>query len=325
MEKIKIAILGYGNLGKSVEKVAKNTSDIEVIAIFSRRNPSDIKSAYAPVYHIDDILNFKDKIDVVVLCGGSANDLEIQTPQIAAIFNTVDSFDTHKKIPEYFKKVNLVAKDASTLSMISSGWDPGLFSLARIIFDSVLPKGQTHTFWGKGVSQGHSDAIRRVLGVKDAKQYTIPKEEIINSIKNGEKIEITAQNSHLRECFVVLDGSRPKEEVENEIKNMPNYFAGYETIVNFISQEELDKNHKNLPHGGKVLRIGKSSEDTSHVLEFSLNLDSNPDFTASVNVACARAVYRLAKEGNKGAISIFDIAPKYYSEEKYEDLLAKKL
>jgi diaminopimelate dehydrogenase len=325
MKKIKIGIIGYGNLGRGVEEAVKHCEDIELVAVFTRRDKDSVKTKGAKVESLDNLANYKDEIDICVLCGGSATDILTQAPKIAEMFNTVDSFDTHAKVPEYFATMDSIAKKSGKLSMISTGWDPGLFSVMRVLFESVLPKGGNYTFWGKGISQGHSDAIRRIEGVLDAKQYTIPKEDVIKSLKDGEKIEITATSSHIRECFVVVDEKADKAKIEQSIKTMPNYFEGYETIVHFISQEELDKNHNRLPHGGKVIRYGATSEQNNEVVEFSLNLDSNPEFTASVNIACVRALYKMAQEGKTGAYTILDVPVGYFSPKSSEELRAHYL
>lgn len=299
------------------------------MAFFTRRNPKtlDLKEYGVNAYHMNDILSFKDKIDVMILCGGSATDLPSQTPELAKYFNVVDSFDTHANIPTHFKNVDASAKEGGYLGLISTGWDPGMFSLNRAIMESILPNGEDYTFWGKGVSQGHSDAIRRIKGVKDARQYTIPKDEAITRVRNGEMPKLSIRDKHLRECFVVLEDGASEEYVRNEIVNMPNYFADYDTIVHFISEEELKKNHSNLPHGGFVIRSGTTglNDENKHVIEYSLKLDSNPEFTGSVLAAYARAVYRLHKEGNTGAITVFDVAPKYLSDKSYDELLAHTL
>lgn len=310
----KIAIVGYGNLGKGVERAVKLTNDMTLVGVFTRRAPETVATEGTPVYSMDDLVNMKDEIDVCILCGGSATDLPKQTPELAKLFNTVDSFDTHAKIPEHFANVDQVAKEHQTTSIISVGWDPGLFSLNRLMADSILTKGDTVTFWGKGVSQGHSDAIRRIEGVVDAVQYTIPNDEVIGRLKDGEKIELTTRDKHVRECFVVTSEGVDQDVVKEKIVTMPNYFDEYDTTVHFISQDELEKEHKQgMPHGGKVLRIGETSDQTKQVYEFSLDLDSNPEFTASVLVAYARACARLSAEGVFGAQTVFDIAPKYIS------------
>lgn len=324
MDKINVAIIGYGNLGKGAEKAIEFCNDMNLIGVFSRRKNINTKSGVRS-YHIDELMKFKNKIDVCLLCGGSATDLDIQGPEIAKKFNTVDSFDTHAKIPEYFEKINNSSKRGKTLSLISTGWDPGLFSMNRLLSESILPNGHTFTFWGKGVSQGHSDAIRRIKGVKNAIQYTIPVEDVIEKIKSGEKIKLETKDKHKRECFVVIEENADKIEIEKEIKTMPNYFEDYDTKVNFISEEELIKNHKGMPHGGKVIRIGETSENIKQIYEFSLNLESNPEFTSSVNVAYIRGVYRMNKEGKTGAISVFDVPLSYISilspEEQRKKLL----
>lgn len=326
---IKIGICGFGNLGRGVAAAVKKCSDMELVGVFTRRNPKtlDLKEYDVNAYHMNDILSFKDKIDVMILCGGSATDLPSQTPELAKYFNVVDSFDTHANIPTHFKNVDASAKEGGYLGLISTGWDPGMFSLNRAIMESILPNGEDYTFWGKGVSQGHSDAIRRIKGVKDARQYTIPKDEAITRVRNGEMPKLSIRDKHLRECFVVLEDGASEEYVRNEIVNMPNYFADYDTIVHFISEEELKKNHSNLPHGGFVIRSGTTglNDENKHVIEYSLKLDSNPEFTGSVLAAYARAVYRLHKEGNTGAITVFDVAPKYLSDKSYDELLAHTL
>ncbi len=311
MKKIKIGIMGYGNLGKGVLKSAKQNNDIEVVGVFSRRDNFVIEGVNT--VHISKVADYKDKIDVMILCGGSATDLPEQGPVMAELFNTVDSFDTHAKIPGYFEAVDKAAKSSGNLSIISVGWDPGLFSLNRLIGQCILPEGKDYTFWGKGVSQGHSDAIRRIEGVQDGKQYTIPKEEALNKVRNGENPELTTREKHSRVCYVVLKDDADKNKVENEIKTMPNYFSGYDTEVNFISQEELDKNHSGLPHGGFVIRSGITGDGNKERIEFSLSLDSNPEFTSSVLVAYARAIARMAAEGKKGACTVFDVPPAYLS------------
>ena len=289
----RIAILGYGNLGRGVECAIKKNSDMELVAIFTRRNPEDLKTnSNTQVVSIDEIEQWKNKVDVLVICGGSATDLPIQTPKYAKLFNVVDSFDTHAKIPEHFKNVDESAKANNKTAIISVGWDPGMFSLNRLYASAILPDGKDYTFWGKGVSQGHSDAIRRIEGVADAKQYTIPIDSALDAVRNGSNPELSTRQKHKRECFVVLkDGAEPFK-IEQEIKTMPNYFAEYDTKVNFISQEELNKNHSGIPHGGFVLRIGETSDNTKHLIEYSLKLDSNPEFTSSVFIAYARACAR---------------------------------
>lgn len=319
---IRIGILGYGNLGKGVEKAVEKNSDIELKAVFTRRDPSTltIQSKSAKVVSINDIEKYKDEIDVLIICGGSATDLPIQTPKYAKMFNVIDSFDTHAKIPEHFKNVDQAAKESGKIGIISVGWDPGLFSLNRLYANAILPDGADYTFWGKGVSQGHSDAIRRIEGVEDAKQYTIPVESALEAVRSGSNPELSTREKHTRECFVVLKKGADAKKVEEEIKTMPNYFADYDTTVHFISKEELVKNHSAIPHGGFVLRSGKTSEENSHIIEYSLKLDSNPEFTSSVLVAYARAAYRLSKEGEVGCKTVFDIAPKYLISKSDEEI-----
>lgn len=322
----RIAILGYGNLGRGVEKAVEKNSDMQLCAIFTRRNPSELKiSSDAKVVSVNEIEQWKDKIDVLIICGGSATDLPIQSPKYAKMFNIVDSFDTHAKIPQHFKNVDESALSANKTAIISVGWDPGMFSLNRLYANAILPDGNDYTFWGKGVSQGHSDAIRRIEGVKDAKQYTIPIEAALEAVRNGENPQLATREKHKRECFVVLKEGANPEKIEKEIKTMPNYFSDYDTTVHFISQEELDKNHSGIPHGGFVLRSGETSPNTKHIIEYSLKLDSNPEFTSSVLVAYARAIHRLNKEGNYGAKTVFDIAPKYLSAKTPEELRATML
>lgn len=305
-QKIRIGIVGYGNLGKGAELAVQNNPDMELVAVFSRRNLPGTASG-KPAVSIQEAASYKDKIDVMLLCGGSATDLVEQGPQLAALFHTVDSFDTHAKIPEYFAAMDNVAKKAGTVAAISVGWDPGLFSLNRLLAGTVLPQGQDYTFWGKGVSQGHSDALRRIAGVKDAKQYTIPKEEIIAAVRAGEEPAVSATVAHIRDCYVVAELGADLAAIEQEIKTMPNYFVGYETHVTFLSEAEFQANHAGIPHGGFVFRSGQTSPNTNHVIEFALKLDSNPEFTASVLAAYARAVFRLAKHGFTGACTVFDI------------------
>lgn len=310
---IKIGIVGYGNLGRGVEQVISLCDDMEVVGVFTRRNPQDVSTLGSNAYKMKDLYDFKDKIDVCILCGGSANDLPEQTPAISQHFNTVDSFDNHANIPAHFQRVDQASKVNGTVSIISVGWDPGLFSINRLIGEAILAKGETHTFWGKGVSQGHSDAIRRIDGVKSGIQYTIPNEEIIERISNGEKLELSPRQKHTRLCYVVLEDGAEKEVIEEKIVTMPDYFADYDTKVEFIKQEEFHKSHSGMPHGGRVLRIGNTNEGIKQVYEFNLKLDNNPEFTASVNVAYARACHRLAKEGKQGAFTVLDIPPKYLS------------
>lgn len=326
---IKIGICGYGNLGKGVLAAIKNSPDMELVKVFTRRDPKtvsiDLEGDY--VASMDDILSYQDKIDVMILCGGSRTDLPDQTPYLAKYFNVVDSYDTHANIPSHYSNVDKEAKDGGHIGLISTGWDPGMFSLNRAIMESILPCGNDYTFWGKGVSQGHSDAIRRIDGVLDARQYTIPKDEAINRVRNGENPNLTTREKHLRECFVVPREGADLAYIESEIKNMPNYFSDYDTIVHFVSMEELKKNHNKLPHGGFVIRSGKTgfNLENNHVIEYSLRLDSNPEFTGSVLVAYARAVYRLHYEGKTGCMTVFDVALKYLTTLPYEELLKHTL
>ena len=323
MEKIRIGIAGYGNLGRGVEMAIAQNPDMELVALFTRRDPSSVKTASSvPVYAADDAEQMKDKIDVLILCGGSATDLPEQGPHFASMFNTIDSFDTHAKIPEYFASVDNAAKNAGKTSIISVGWDPGLFSLNRLYSEAVLPCGETYTFWGKGVSQGHSDAIRRISGVKNAIQYTVPVPEAVDKARSGENPTLTTREKHTRECFVVLEDGADAKRIENEIKTMPNYFADYNTTVHFISEEEFIRDHKAMPNGGFVIRSGKTgaSEETSQIIEFGLTLGSNPQFTSSVLVAYARAAYRLNQKGDIGAKSVLDIAPALLSPKTPEEL-----
>lgn len=310
---IRVAIVGYGNLGRGVELALKQNPDMSLVGVFTRREPDTVTTQGAPAYAMEDLVGKKAEIDVCILCGGSATDLPEQTPAVTKDFNTVDSFDTHAKIPEHFDRVNQVGKANQTLAVISTGWDPGLFSLNRLYAQSILPEGETYTFWGKGVSQGHSDALRRIPGVADATQYTIPNEAVIEALKAGQKINVTTRDKHFRQCFVVLEEDGDAAAVKEAIITMPNYFAEYDTEVNFISQAELDKEHKAMPHGGKVLHTGTTGTDTQQVIEYNLALASNPEFTASVLVAYARACVRLAQEGHTGAMTVLDIAPKYLS------------
>ncbi len=324
MMSIRIGILGYGNLGRGVECAMKQNPDMELVAVFTRRSPEKV-SIYTKgtaVCHVDDMESWKDKIDVMILCGGSATDLPEQTPHAVKYFNVVDSFDTHARIPEHFASVDAAAKESGKIGIISVGWDPGMFSLIRMISGAVLPDGKDYTFWGKGVSQGHSDAIRRIEGVRNAKQYTIPVDEALERVRNGENPELTTREKHIRECFVVAEEGADLEKIENEIKTMPNYFADYDTIVHFISEEELMREHSGIPHGGFVIRSGKTglNGENSHIIEYSLKLDSNPEFTSSVIVAYARAAYRMAKDGLSGAKTVFDVAPCYISPMSNEEL-----
>ena len=315
--KTRIGILGYGNLGRGIECAIAQNPDMELVAVFTRRNPETVKilTDGVKVYSVDDALDMKDQIDVMILCGGSATDLPKQTPEYAKYFNVVDSFDTHAKIPEHFAATDASAKKNGNIAVISCGWDPGMFSLNRLYANAILPVGNDYTFWGKGVSQGHSDAIRRVEGVANAKQYTVPVESALEAVRNGENPELTTRQKHTRECFVVAKEGADLARIEEEIKTMPNYFADYDTTVNFITEEELAANHSGIPHGGFVIRSGKTgwNEEHSHIIEYSLKLDSNPEFTASVIVACARAAFRMKQEGMTGCKTIFDIAPAYMS------------
>ena len=323
---IKLGILGYGNLGRGVENAMKFNKDMELCAIFTRRNPETVKvNSNTPVVSVNDIEQWKDKLDVLIICGGSATDLPVQTPKYAEMFNVIDSFDTHAKIPEHFANVDKAAKKSGKVAIISLGWDPGMFSLNRLFGNVLLPNGKDYTFWGKGISQGHSDAIRRIKGVKNAKQYTIPVEEALKSVRNGENPELTTRQKHTRECFVVLEEGADPKQIEHEIVTMPNYFSDYDTTVHFITEEELVKNHSGIPHGGFVIRTGETSVGTKHVIEYSLKLDSNPEFTSSVLVAYARACYRLNKEGQSGCKTIFDIAPAYLTNKTNEELISSML
>ena len=321
---IRVGIYGYGNLGRGIECAIKQNPDMELVAVFTRRDPSTVKilTEGVSVYKTEQALDMTDKIDVMILCGGSATDLPEQTPYLAKYFNVVDSFDTHAKIPEHFENVNKSAMEGGRVGIISVGWDPGMFSLNRLYASCILPKGKDYTFWGKGVSQGHSDAIRRVKGVKNGKQYTIPVEKALEAVRGGNAPELTTREKHIRECFVVAEEGANLLEIEREIKEMPNYFADYDTIVHFISEEELIRDHGGIPHGGFVIRSGKTgwNEENTHIIEYSLKLDSNPEFTASVIVAYARACARLFAEGQRGAKTVFDIAPSYLSILKGEEI-----
>lgn len=326
---IKVGIMGYGNLGKGIECAIKQNDDLELVAVFTRRDPATVSilTAGVPIYKADEAVNHKDEIDVLILCGGSATDLPEQTKEYAKYFNVVDSFDTHARIPEHFANVDASAKAAGKVGIISVGWDPGMFSLNRMYANAILPNGSDYTFWGKGVSQGHSDAIRRVEGVVDGKQYTIPVESALEAVRSGSNPELTTRQKHVRECFVVAAEGADKAKIEAEIKNMPNYFSDYDTTVHFISQEELNKNHSGIPHGGFVIRSGKTgwNEENTHVIEYSLKLDSNPEFTASVIVAYARAAYKLNKEGQSGCKTVFDIAPAYLTAMSGDEIRAHLL
>ena len=326
---IRIGILGYGNLGRGVECAIKHNPDLELAAVFTRRDPASVKilTETAKVYHVDEAVKMKDDIDVMILCGGSATDLPVQTPEYAKYFNVVDSFDTHAKIPEHFAAVDKAAKENGKTALISAGWDPGMFSLNRLYANAIMPEGKDYTFWGKGVSQGHSDAVRRIKGVIDARQYTIPVEKALEAVRNGENPELTTREKHTREVFVVAAEGADKAKIENEIKTMPNYFDEYDTTVHFITEEEMKRDHAGLPHGGFVIRTGKTgwNDEHNHVIEYSLKLDSNPEFTSSVIAAYARAVYRLNKEGQTGCKTVFDIAPAYLSAQSSEELRAHML
>ena len=314
---MRIGILGYGNLGRGVECAIKQNPDMELAAVFTRRAPEKVSilTKSAEVCSVNDIEQWKDRIDVLILCGGSATDLPEQTPKYAELFNVIDSFDTHARIPEHFDDVDAAAKKSGHIGIISVGWDPGMFSLNRMYANAILPEGKDYTFWGKGVSQGHSDAIRRVEGVKDGKQYTIPVESALEAVRNGENPDLTTRQKHTRECFVVAEEGADLAQIENEIKTMPNYFDEYDTTVHFITEEELKRDHSGIPHGGFVIRSGKTgwNDENSHVIEYSLKLDSNPEFTSSVLAAYARAAYRMSKEGQTGAKTVFDVAPAYLS------------
>lgn len=321
---IRVGIMGYGNLGRGIECSLKQNKDMELVAVFTRRDPStvNILTEGVKVYHVDDAIKMKDDIDVLILCGGSATDLPEQTKEYAKYFNVIDSFDTHARIPEHFANVDEVAKANGNIAIISAGWDPGMFSLNRLYASAVLPQGKDYTFWGKGVSQGHSDAIRRIDGVADAKQYTVPVDSALEAVRSGSNPDLTTRQKHTRECFVVAEEGADLARIEAEIKNMPNYFADYDTTVTFISAEELKANHSGIPHGGFVIRSGNTgwNEENKHIIEYSLKLDSNPEFTASVIVAYARAAYRMKQEGATGCKTVFDIAPAYMSALSGEEL-----
>ncbi len=326
---MRIGILGYGNLGKGVESAVRQNSDMELVAVFTRRNPDDLKinTPTAKVVNVSEIEQWKDKIDVLIICGGSATDLPVQTPKYAKMFNVIDSFDTHANIPQHFEKVDEASKSADKIALISVGWDPGMFSLNRLYANSILPEGNDYTFWGRGVSQGHSDAIRRVKGVKDGKQYTVPVESAMQSVKNCENPELTTRQKHTRECYVVLEDGADAKQVEHDIVTMPNYFADYDTTVHFISEEELKKNHSGIPHGGFVFRTGKTglNKEHNHVIEYNLKLDSNPEFTSSVLIAYASAALRMYREGQRGCITVFDVPPAYLSPKTNAELLKTML
>lgn len=321
---IRIGVMGYGNLGRGVECAVKQNPDMELTAVFTRRNPEDVKilTEGAKVYHADEAKKMADQIDVLILCGGSATDLPVQTPEYAKYFTVVDSFDTHAKIPEHFAAVDQAAKEAGQVAVISAGWDPGMFSINRVYGNAILPDGSDYTFWGRGVSQGHSDAIRRIEGVKDARQYTIPVESALEAVRGGETPDLTARQKHTRECFVVAKEGADLAKIEQEIVTMPNYFSDYDTTVHFISEEELKRDHAGLPHGGFVIRSGKTgwNLENRHVIEYRLKLDSNPEFTSSVIAACARAAYRMKQEGMTGCKTVLDIPPAYFSAKTGEEL-----
>jgi len=324
--KIKIGIVGYGNVGKGVEKEIKKNKEFELVGIFTRRNIEELDTL-SKVYNLNDIKNFVGKIDVMILCQGSANDLPRYTHVIAKNFNTVDSFDTHAKIYEYFKHINKINKKSNTVSIVSVGWDPGLFSYSRLIFDCILPTGKTHTFWGSGVSQGHSEAVRSLKGVKYAVAYTHPKREAVDKVRKGEDVKLKVKDKHTRECYVVLEEDTPdiRKDIDKRIKTMPNYFAEYDTTINYIKEEEFKTKHTKMPHGGFTLAVGTTGESNKQIAELSLKLDSNPEFTASVLIAYARAAYKLAKDQNYGAYTIFDIPLTYISNKKTNDLIKKLL
>ena len=325
---MKAAILGYGNLARGIESAILQAPDIELVAVFSRRDPAGIKTVTnVPVYSVNDILNYKDEIDVLFLCGGSATDLPKQTAEYAKYFNVIDSFDTHANIPQHFAAVDASAKEAGKVAMISCGWDPGMFSLNRLYANAILPEGNDYTFWGKGVSQGHSDAVRRIKGVKNAKQYTIPVESALERVRACENPDLTTREKHTRECFVVAEEGADLAKIEEEIKTMPNYFADYDTTVHFISEEEFNRDHSEIPHGGFVFRTGVTGfeKEHKHVIEYNLKLDSNPEFTGSVLTAFGRAVYRMYKEGMTGCKTVFDVAPAYLSPLSGEELRAHLL
>ncbi|MBQ9252424.1 MAG: diaminopimelate dehydrogenase [Clostridia bacterium] len=323
---MRIGIYGYGNLGKGVEKGIALNPDLELVGVFTRRDPASVKTVTgAPVYSVDQVADFENQIDVMILCGGSATDLPEMTPSLARLFNVVDSFDTHARIPEHFANVDKAAFQTGHTALISGGWDPGLFSLARLYMNAVLPEGRDYTFWGRGVSQGHSDAIRRIPGVKDARQYTVPVAEAVAQVRAGKQPELTTREKHLRECYVVAEEGADLALIEKTIKEMPNYFADYDTTVTFVTQEELTRDHGALPHGGEVIRSGKTSAENSHVLSFSLKLDSNPEFTGSVLLACARAVAKMHGREIFGCHTMFDVAPADLSPLSPEELRKKLL
>ena len=326
---IRIGIYGYGNLGKGVEAAIRQNKDTELAAVFSRRDPETVKIATegVPVVSANNVEDYKDKIDVMIICGGSATDLPTMTPKLAKLFNVIDSFDTHANIPTHFANVDAAAKEGGNIGVISVGWDPGMFSLNRLYANCILTDGVDYTFWGKGVSQGHSDAVRRIDGVADARQYTVPVEAALNSVRNGENPELTTRQKHTRVCYVVAQEGADKAKIEQQIKTMPNYFSDYDTTVNFITKEEMDRDHSGLPHGGLVIRSGKTglSGEHNHIIEYSLKLDSNPEFTACVLVAYARAAYRFSKEGASGCKTVFDVPPAYLSSLSHEEIISHLL
>lgn len=321
---IRIGVFGYGNLGRGVEYAIRQNDDMELVAVFTRRDPSTVKidTDGVKVYHVDEVANLTNDIDVMILCGGSATDLPVQTPALAKLYNVIDSFDTHAKIPEHFANVDSAAKDNGKVAMISVGWDPGMFSLNRMYAGAILPDGKDYTFWGKGVSQGHSDAIRRIQGVLDGKQYTVPVDDALDLVRSGANPELTTRQKHTRVCYVVADENADKAKIEKEIVNMPNYFADYDTTVHFITKEEMAANHSGIPHGGFVIRSGRTGKnlENKHIVEYNIKLDSNPEFTASVIVAYARAVYKMSKEGQIGCKTVFDVPPAYLSPKSGEEL-----
>jgi diaminopimelate dehydrogenase len=327
--RIRVGIIGYGNLGRGVESAIRQNEDMELVGVFTRRDPSSVQVQTDGVkaYTMDQLVAMKNNIDVAILCGGSAKDLPEQTPELAKLFNVVDSYDTHANIPQHFAAVDASANEGNKVAIISVGWDPGMFSLNRLYAEAILPEGKEYTFWGKGVSQGHSDAIRRVEGVKNGKQYTIPIEKALEAVRGGSNPEFTTREKHLRECFVVAEDGADTERIEKEIKEMPNYFSDYDTIVHFITEGELEKDHAGIPHGGFVIRSGKTGfeNENNHVIEYSLKLDSNPEFTASVLIAYARAAYRLNEEGQSGCKTVFDIAPGLLSPSSAEELRKRML
>lgn len=326
---MKIGIYGYGNLGKGVECAIKQNPDAELVAVFTRRDPAGVSifTEGAKVVHADDVLLYKDKIDVMIICGGSATDLPVMTPALAKDFNVIDSFDTHAKIPEHFRNVDKAAQENGNIALISAGWDPGMFSVNRLMASAILPEGRDYTFWGRGVSQGHSDAIRRIDGVLDARQYTCPVESAMDSVRRGENPELTTRQKHTRECFVVAEDGADKARIENEIKTMPNYFADYDTTVTFISMEELQRDHKGIPHGGSVIRTGVTgiNGENKEIIEYKLKLDSNPEFTASVILCYARAIYKMKNRGITGCKTVFDVAPADMADISYEEMLSHLL